>query len=221
MTDHLGDFRSALALAETPRPPAPEFEARLLHELLHLDEATVTELVPAVRRSRERPPRSLLVATAAAAVAAVVIGLIAWQRGDTPLATTPASQPPSTLPTPDIAAGRRACATFRSTAFAPLSRNDVIRLGNAEVLPSATDITNAVTRLGAAHEDLSASLKAAGFHRDTVRRPLDRIGSRLRQAANYVDRGLLDDARDGLRAIDDQLVNLNVALGSLGLDGCT
>lgn len=218
MADRLDDLRSALATAETPRPPDAAFSARLRAELVSGTDDVLHELTAAHPRRNARPPRALVLA--AAAVVVIAVGLVAWQRSDTALTTTPATRPPSTFPVPDLEAGRRACVTFRDTAFAPRLRNDVVRHGNTTALSSAAEIADAVARLETARTRLDAELSASGFGRETVRRPLDRIGSRARATSRALDAARLDLAREELRKVDDHLVQLTAALGSLGLLGC-
>jgi len=218
MADQFNDLRSVLLQAEAPRSPSGEFARSLRAELIDGTDSTVHELSPTHISRNDRSPRTLIWAAAAAVV--IAIGLLAWQRGPTTVDTTRATQPPSTFPSPDLDAGRRACDTFRDTAFAPRLRNDVVRIGNTTALATGADLTDAIGRLELATANLRTSLEAAGFGRDTVRRPLDRIAQRLRNTAKATEVNELDTAREELRKVDDQLVQLTTALGSLGLRGC-
>lgn len=220
MAEPIVDLRDALGAAAEPRPPAPDFAARLRAELVDGDETFDELVVPLLRAPRpHRAP--VLAAAAVIAVIAVAIGVVLIGGGNQAVETAPAAQPAPTGRARDLDGGRAACELFRATAFAPRQRSQVVGAGNADTLPTVEAARDAATQLQAAASTLRTSLRSAGLESRRVADALDRLDSWVLTSLKSSGRGNLTTATGNLAAVDDQLVQLNNALTLQGLGGCT
>lgn len=208
------EMRDLLAGLDDPVAPRPEFSERLRAELF-------TEPVVDQDEPRSRTARFGWIAGVAAAVIAIGMMSMLLNRGGEPaLDPRPADEPPTTLAV-DAARVSDACQTFRTSAFTPRTRDEVLGPRNGERLTSMDAAQNASRQLRTALLTLSAELSAAG-----VRVPQFEI--ELGQAINRLDRVITPDQIDDnlpkmtwlLTIVDQFLVRAQTALAAEGVGAC-
>jgi len=182
---------------------------------------------PARRSSRRK---TALVAIAAAAAVSVMVAAVILARTPEPEATVDVGPDPSTTATVpatvDDAAAARACARMRESAFAPLTRSDVLGPRNEDVLMTRDEVRVAASTLLDALETWRSDMRVAGVDDDVFFERLDlavarvgRVAGRLESDEDLTSMTLLDWL-DLLESSERYLLDAEHRLIDLAIPGC-
>jgi hypothetical protein len=210
---------------DAPRAPRPEFDRALRTDLFGTNAAAVPEaddepvvepVAPDVVVPIRRPNRRSrwLAAAAVVALAVGIVTVVELQSGDDRVDVS--SRPPASV----VADIRTACARFNASAFGNVGRAGLIGDGNEDLLADVARARELLTGLRAALASFAAELQAAGVDNDALFSSLDVARADAALALRDLDQGSSNQAAEDARQVESELIQIERALGDVGVVGC-